>query len=230
MFTLSFGYSASKNYRKALEIAHSLGGKMEKGTMIIEFHDYELLYTYDKATPLLGIIQKWKTVAGDYNGKRVDPFRFLFGLWRNVAECAQERNNSWDQRHCWLNRDNEGWGCKLVNPFSAFNYGDGMYRRSDRFWYNFGEYKDIDTWKVNKQLIFEKLQKTIENSHVSLCPFFDIERIRRTVENLPGIIKLDAEDYIPYYGEERHRINIRHLPKFENENNPIMTIPKLCSN
>ncbi len=211
MFTLSFGYSRSKYYSRAIEIAHDLGGKMENGIMSIELQDYQLLYSYEEVFPLLEIISKWKSLTGDYNGKKVDVFNFLFNIWRNVAGCAQGRNDSWDTRHCWSNIDNEGWGCKLINSISAHNYGDGRYIRSNRFWYNFGEFESDNVWKINKHLIFEKLQKEIESKNLFLCPFFNIDNVKRKVENLPDNIKPDELTFTTYYNEKGEKVNIRHV-------------------
>lgn len=222
MFTLTFGYSTSKNYSKALEIAHELGGSMEKGIMSIELQDYELLYGYEKLNPLLLIIQNWKSISGSFNGQKVEVFKFLYNLWRNVADCAQGRNDSWDNRHCWSNIDNEGWGCKLLNSFSAYNYGEGNYKRSNRFWYNFGDYDGNRVWKVNKHLIFEKLQKEIDSKNLTLCPFFNIDRIKKIVEELPEIISLDDVTFTAFYNEEGKMVNIRHV-KLVKFNKPAFT-------
>jgi len=211
MFTLSFGHSTSKNYKEALEIAHNLGGKMELGIMSIIIPDYELLNSYNELLPLFNLIGKWKSLTGDYNGKRVEPYRFVFNIWNNVGGCAQKRNDTWDKRHCWQNIDQEGWGCKLIQSFSPFNYGDGRYQRSNRFWYNFGEFTDKTTWKINKNLIFEKLQKTIEEKSLNLCPFFEMKRIKDVVLSLPDTLPVDDVHYIRYYYGIGNPVNIRHI-------------------
>jgi hypothetical protein len=230
MFTLSFGYSASKNYRQAIEMASDLGGTMTKGIMEIRIQDYELLYSYESLYPLLGIIQNWKSINGSYNGTKVNPVKFLSDIWNNISRCAQKHNDTWNKRHCWLNVDHEGWGCKLLNSFSSYNYGDGRYKRSDRFWYNYGEYVGKDTWKINKNLIFEKLHKEIDSKSISLCPFFNINRVKKTVDNLPNSIKINAENFIPYYNESNQKVNIRHRPKLEFENNIMESIPMIGVN
>lgn len=215
MFTLSFGFSRSKNYRKAVDLSHDMGGHMVGGTMILDIQDYELLYCYESIYPLLGIIQKWGTVKGSYDGMDVDPFRFLFGIWRTVGHCAQQRNDSWDDRHCWQDRDNEGWGCKQISSFSAHNYGSGRYERSSRFRYNFGSFENGLTWKVNKRLIIENLQKEIASKSLRLCPFFSNERILKAIEGLPDNIRLDDVCYAVFRNGSGKPVNIRHVDKQE---------------
>ena len=127
MFTLSFGHSKSKNYPKALNIANEIGGVMDKGVMHVSFHEYELLSAYEKLMPLMQVVSKWRDVSATYKGRRVEPFKFVFQIWRNIVECSQKRNETWDKRHCWNNADQEGWGCKLLNPFSRHIYGNGNY-------------------------------------------------------------------------------------------------------
>jgi hypothetical protein len=223
MFTLSFGHSASKNYQKAIDIAHDIGGKMDNGNMVITIPDYELLRAYEYVWPLLQIIQNWKTVAGDYNGKKVNPFKFLYPLWRTVGECGAQKNNTWDTRHCWQDNDHRGWGCKHLNSFSAYNYGSGAYQCSNRFWYNFGEFnKRGDEWMINKRLLNEKLDIEAKSKCLALCPFFDMQTVKKIIAELPDGVYVDGVSYAPLRDDFGRKINVRHLQK--EEPNRLITI------
>ena len=212
MFTLSFTYSKSKNYPKALEIADKLGGVMKDGVMSIYFHEYELLNAYNTLLPLFDIISKWKGVSATHKNKKVDPFRFVFQTWRTISECSQQRNDTWNERHCWLNNDQEGWGCKHLFSPAKHNYGDGSYKRSNRFWYNFGHFENNKYWIVNKKYLFELIMKQAEEKCCILCPFFDSSKLSNILSELPDHIEVDEMKYRILKDEFGKPINIRHIP------------------
>lgn len=232
MLQISFGHSKSKNFSKALEIANNIGGVMDKGIMTITLHDYELLSAHEALSPLIQIIANWKNVKATYKNREVDLYKFVFQVWRNVVDCSQERNQTWNTRHCWNNIDQEGWGCKQLNPFSRHLYGNGEYKRSNRFWYNFGNFVKPSLWKINKRLIFETLMKEAEQLNLILCPFFEKEKIRQQVNLLPDSIVVDNLNYKIYYNDIGESVNIRHIPPetIEKKLDVLSSIPLYCSN
>lgn len=209
MFTLQFKKSISKKYSLAVEKAKELGGVVASDQVTIKIEDYEMLYAYEKLYPLLAIIQKWKGTSAEYNGKKVDPFKFVFQGWYSVRQCAEQKNGDWDTRYCWKDYDQEGWGCKKLSPFLRHFSGSGEYKKSNQFWYNFGEFDDQKNWIINKNLIMQKLIQTSENSCLKLCPFFDIVKVKKMVDELPDIIIADGINFRPFY-QEGKMVNVRH--------------------
>lgn len=79
------------------------------------------------------------------------------------------------------------------------------------------DYYDIkNVSELAKQLkIMEKLRDETESKSISVCPFFDIEKVASAIENLPDRIVIDNENYTAYYNESNEKVDIRHLV-FEN--------------
>ena len=214
MLTINIKHSKSKHYAEVLRMVLDAGGRMNDGVLVLEVPDNILLYCYETLIPIVEIVSKWKGTEAFYNSKKVELFRFLYNAWGNIGQCAKGRNDTWNSRWCWQNIDNQGWGCKHLQSFSAFNYGDGRYKRSNRFWYNFGEFESPTKWKINKRLIYETISKEAESKSLHLCPFYNIERIRQTIEDLPNYINVDGVNYAPYINESGEAVNIRHIHKF----------------
>lgn len=222
MYTLRFTKSLSKNYHKAVEMAQEFGAVVDGDNVILQIPDHELLYAYERIAPLFGLIQKWKGTCADYNGEKVDPYRFIFYTWYSTRNCAELKNKDCDPRYCWKDRDHEGWGCKKLNPMHRHIFGSGEYKRSNQFWYNFGEFDKKMNWVINKNLIFQKLMEYAEQGHLKLCPHFDTERVKMIVFELPDKIVLDGVNFKPFK-EDGRLVNIRHCPEFLEANNFVTT-------
>lgn len=211
MFILTFKKSSSKKYTAALKAAVKIGCVLVDDQVVIELTDPELLYSYESLKELLRIIHLWKSVDARYRGKRINPFRFIFIIYTNIRQCAEQKNCSIDPKHCWRDNDNEGWGCKFLHPFRKEISGSGEYKKSNQYWYNFGARED-GTWKVDKRLIAEKIGKYIDDGRLHLCPFLDMERVRDIIMELPDSIQIDRVNFRPFKADGKD-VNIRHTPQ-----------------
>jgi len=115
-------------------------------------------------------------------------------------------------------RDSKGWGCRQLHRILRYARGTPYYKTSNRYWYNFGEYIDHVTWKINKALILHKLKKEIDDKVLFLCPYFRMEEIEKSVRSLTDIVKLDNKQFTKYYTAEYVDLikkaipeNIRHV-------------------
>lgn len=103
-----------------------------------------------------------------------------------------------------------------MNSFAAYSYGSGTYQRSNRFWYNFGDFnKNCDEWMINKKLIHEKLDNEAVSKCLVLCPFFDMQIVKKIIAELPDGIYVDGISFAPYRDDFGRKINVRHLRKEE---------------
>ncbi len=211
MFILTFKKSTSKKYPAALKAAENIGCVVLDDQVVIELTDPELLYAYESLKDLLRIIQHWKSVDAKYRGKKINPFRFIFIIYTNIRECAEQKNCSVDPKHCWRDNDNEGWGCRFLHPFRKEISGSGEYKKSNQYWYNFG-IRDGGTWKVDKRLIAEKLHQYIEAGHLHLCPFLNLDRVQDIIVELPETIQIDRVNFRPFKTDGKD-VNIRHTPQ-----------------
>lgn len=218
MFILSFQKSRSPAFPKALKIARQLGATFDGETIRLKIPVTKLLYAYEEIFPLMEIIHNWRSLSATYKGKKVHPYRFIFQIWRNVRECAQHHSNSMNNRHCWFATDSPGWGCKYLNRIFRDPQGPGNYKTSNKYWYNFGSFDQSDQWIINKNYLLEKLSQEAEEKALDTCPYFDLERVRKAVQDIPSSVEIDNMHFKKYYineyenGEKIEKaVNIRHI-------------------
>lgn len=218
MYTLTFQRSKSKHFQKALNHVHNMGGSWDGEIARLEIPEEKLLEAYEEMGFLFGYVQNWKSLRATFMGKEVQPYRFIFLVWRNVSTCREERKGSKDPRHCWSGVDSKGWGCKQLQRIQRYAHGTAHYKTSNRYWYNFGDFVDKDTWQVYKPWILQKLQSEIDEKAIYLCPFFKMKAVERAVASLPDFIKPDGVTYVNYSTHEyidgvkrALPVNIRHV-------------------
>lgn len=218
MYTLIFKKNRSAKFDYALAEAKKLGAVYNGSQVVINIEDSELLLAFEKLKTLLLIVTNWKDTEATYNGSPVKPYVFLFDIWYTAGSCAMGCALSRDKKHCHLNNDLEGWGCKHLTSVARHLTGDGNYAKSNQFWYNYGKFTEDRTWKVDKAAIYEKLEKQVRTKHLHLCPFFNEFRVKELVHELPDTIDVDGVNFKPYtlpdykQGEMRNiPVNIRHI-------------------
>ncbi len=218
MFTISFQKSRSDAFPKALKIALQLGATFDGETIRLEISIPKLLYAYEDLFPLMELIHSWKSLTTTYKGKKVHPYRFIFFVWKNVRQCAQDHNNSMNGHHCWFATDSPGWGCKYFNRIFRYPQGPGNYKTSNKYWYNFGSFDETGRWVINKNYLLERLAAEIQEKVIDTCPYFDFENVRKAVQDLPDSVVIDnlffRRHYISEYinGEKIQKaVNIRHI-------------------
>jgi len=218
MYILTFKRSKSKHFQKALNHAINMGASWDGETAKLIIPEKDLLTAYEDIHFLFGYIQKWNSTKATFRGKPVHPYRFIFQVWNTVNKCRTGKSESEDPRYCWSACDSKGWGCKQLQRILRYARGTPHYKTSNRYWYNFGEYIDHDTWKLNKPLILQRLKKEVEDKALFLCPFFRMEEIEKAVRSLPNIIKVDNKQFTKYFTAEyvggikkAVPVNIRHV-------------------
>jgi hypothetical protein len=223
MLEIIFKKSKSKNYEGALNIALAMGGETIYGGVRLVVPEYKLLNAYRDLFPLVEIIGKWKGTSAKFRGKPVNLFRFIFMQYHRVGECGECKTESGDKNYCDHEFDVPNWGCKQIINVLSRNSGPGEYKRSGVFWYNYGHFDSAGVWWIDKDWLFSKLMQEIEEKALDVCPYFDIERIKKVVYNdLPGFIIPDNYNYRLFYvpikenGKEVIKaLNIRHIESYE---------------
>lgn len=235
MFILTFNRSKSKKFQHALNHAASLGATYDGETVRLEVPTSDLLYLYPKMIPLLKIVQHWTHTTATYNGRRVATVNFIFRIWHEVRVCSQQRRDGPEDRHCWQTNDLPGWGCHKINKLFRYNRGTGEYVKSNRYWYNYGEFDDTGLWHINKRLIYKILMKQVREKAIDSCPYFCNKRLWELIHDLPEIIRVDNANYQLHYIKEYEGgrkvlkpVNVRHLQRFVIDTEKEF-IPKLGS-
>jgi hypothetical protein len=123
-----------------------------------------------------------------------------------------------NERHCWFATDSPGWGCKYLNRIFRDPQGPGNYKTSNKYWYNFGSFDEADRWIINKNYLLEKLAGEAEEKALDTCPYFDVEKIRKAIQDLPMEVRIDNLNFRKYFISEyengkkiQKAVNIRHL-------------------
>ena len=120
--------------------------------------------------------------------------------------------------YCYTGEGFEGWGCKYVKSMFRHLNGNGFYK-GNKYWYNYGQFKDAFTWVIDKEAIREIIMKEIKDKNISSCIHFNQERVQKMIESLPSEIDLDGpyferlyrKDIIPDGTIQDVAINIRHV-------------------
>jgi len=215
MYILSFRSSRSKYFRKGLDMAIGLGGTWDGETMILNIPDSKLLGAFKALLPLFEIIDNWSSLKATYNGREVEPYRFIL-VMHFIRQCAGMRKK--DRFHCWLNAEEKGWGCKRISNIMYGLSGNGEYRRNEKYWYNFGHFDEINEWIIDRERLYSRLSSFAEEKGLTLCPYFRIGEVKRAVERLPSSILPDDISFRLFYEEEYYKgkkvrvpVNIRHI-------------------
>ncbi len=233
MYILTFKRSKSKFFQKALNHAINVGASWDGTTAKLMIAEKDLLTAYEDLLILFQYIQNWSSTKATFRGKPVLPYRFIFLVWRTVNDCSKQKSETEDPRHCWTTCDSKGWGCRQLHRILRYGKGNPRYKTSNRFWYNFGEFTNYNTWRINKPLIMQRLEKEIDDKVLFLCPYFQLETIQDAIDSLPEYVKVDNIQFSLYHSPEyidgikrMVPVNIRHVvpPK------PITTIQEIINN
>ena len=217
MYILTFEKTKSKYFNQALSMALDMGGDYDGQVVTLKYKVSDLLYLYERLFPLLGIIQYWTTAKATFRGKKVHPYRFIFLIWKNVRECSVACGNTMNKRYCWFATDSPGWGCKHLNRIFRDPQGPGNYKTSNKYWYNFGQFEKGE-WTINKNYLLERLLLEAEEKALDTCPYFDIEKVKKAVQDLPFSVEIDNLHFKKFYISEYENglkvekaVNIRHV-------------------
>lgn len=202
-------------------MAIGLGGTWDGKAMILNIPDNKLLGAYEMLLPLFEIVENWSSLKATYNGKEVEPYRFIL-VMHFIRQCAGMRKK--DRFHCWLNVEEKGWGCKRISNIMYGLSGNGEYRRNEKYWYNFGQFDEKNEWIIDRERLFRRLSSFAEEKGLTLCPYFRTGEVKRAVERLPSSILADDISFRLFYEEDYYKgrkvrvpVNIRHISNTDPE-------------
>lgn len=174
---LTFGYSKSASYQKAVDIVKKIPSYTETGEEKDITHSVKLPVTeIELLLNLYDIVGNWKSARLLINNiQRSKSDLVYYGLG-----CYQSRLKAYDQiSYCFGDNQHEYniWGCKrLAMPLSEWGGG----------WLSMGIMDQNGIWHFDKdRLKHEIILKLHENE---LCPVLDRQRILDTLDKLPGSI------------------------------------------
>lgn len=190
---LTFGYSSSPNYEKALSIVKSLPTYSFTGEDRKIIHRATLPITeIELIISIYDSIGSWKTSQMLINGKSCTKRDLVY----NGLGCFRTRLNVPDKNsYCYGIHDYERniWGCKKLG-MPIYNYGGG--------WLDYGSFDDKGAWHFDKIRIRTELEFAIKN--VELCPVLNRTKIYKALNLIPNSIdpKYDKNwEYVEKYFE-----------------------------
>lgn len=214
MYQLSFKKNNSKYFSDALAFAKELNCELVGDRIVISISDNELFGAYDTIRQIFSYIQHWKSTEATYNGNAVHPYSFIFYM-HQVFNC--EKQSEIDLKNCLTAYSENAWSCHRIDNIKYRIGGFGNYEKNGKFWYNYGHFKN-NLWIIDKHTIFKKLLTYGAKKGLHNCIFYDENKIRLSVANLPNFIEIDDFNFKIHYVEKWVRgqkvlvpNNIRHV-------------------
>lgn len=174
---VSFGYSSSASYDKAISICKNIPSFMTQGEgknsihrLIIPLNEIELIINiYD-------IVGSWKSSKMLLNGKVATKKDLVYkglGCYREWASANDKKLYCFGKAEYEFNI----WGCKRLN-MPIFGWGIN--------WLEQGKFDNDGVWHFDKKSIQMLLNEAIDE--VKLCPMIDINKIHAALEMLPNAV------------------------------------------
>ena len=185
---ITFGYSASPNYLKAVEICERIPSYTTEGEGKSIRHTVRLPVTeIDLIITVFDLVGSWKTSSMRINGELASKKHLTYG----ALGCYQGYQKAYNgKRYCFGESEYNInlWGCKrLEMPISAWGGG----------WLEHGHMDSNGVWHVDKAWITAELMQRLKS--LEICPALNFQHILKTLQKIPDRIdpKTDPNwDYI----------------------------------
>ncbi|MBK6895537.1 MAG: zinc ribbon domain-containing protein [Alphaproteobacteria bacterium] len=221
---LVFGYSASSNYLKAVNICKNIPSYETHGDNKHSKHIVTLPVTeLELITNLYDLVGTWKSSQLFLNGNLATKKQLTYyGLG-----CYKNRQQAYNhEEYCFgeHNYEKNIWGCKKLN-MPSYDWGGG--------WLEYGYLDKSGTWHLDKQKIRHHLNMAIREN--DLCPVLNPQRIMKVLDDLPDTInpKKDKNwSYVTSYQEvngDLKEVCVGIRPTQQNPNSHVVAEVKIGS-
>lgn len=207
---IHFPVSRSKNYREIVKRARLFSGFTENPNILKITDIDELFGRWDDFSIVLHNSTKWVGTTLYFDGSAILPYsnRIFYAL-QEMKECYRFYKEEFDKESFCSHSD---WGCKLISlfPRNLTSYGFN--------WYKSGKFEGKD-WIVNKERIYSIILEEARIRTLLHCPVFRLERLKQSIDSLPGKIILDenweieCESMLTEKGIEQVPVNINFIEK-----------------
>lgn len=192
-----FYKSSSKYYDSICEkcgIFDNYTNELSKNILILDIEEFRR--KKQNIDDIIGYLRNWSKTEYYINNKKV--------TLQNIEKIIRILNCEQSCENCMLNKeycyDGSGWGCNLLKSIALKKEIYYTYK-TDPYWYDFGHFTDSE-WVIDKDNIFSQLNKESISNYISLCNFFDLNRVENVVNGLPDKIKVtDDGDWEYKYRE-----------------------------
>lgn len=179
--SISFGYSTSKNYQKAVTLAKSAPQYIESfdedNNIIHQAVFSEQPSDYLAFISLYELINNWKSCFVIINGEIAD--RKIVG---GINYCYGDKLRSGKSDFCY------GASEYTINPFGCHRLQISQFNNP---WWKFGRFDTNGVWYVNKNEILDRI-KEYSTPYIH-CPAFSMERVLKALDDLPDFINPEID-------------------------------------
>lgn len=172
---ISFGYSSSSNYSKALDLCRKLPTYTEIGEGKTISHSVKLSITdVELVATIFDLVGSWKSSQMLIDGQRStksDLTYYGVGCYRKRQKALNPKQYCYgEDEYCY-----NIWGCQRMNM--PLVYGG---------WLTYGQFDKYGVWYFDKERIRRELDESIHEN--KLCPILNPDRIIETLEKLPDAV------------------------------------------
>ncbi len=179
---ISFGYSSSSAYSKAVAICERVPsyvvtgeGKQIHHQIVLPLSEVELIIN------IFDLVGSWKSSQMLINGQsatKKDLTYYGVGCYRNRQKAYKA------EAYCYGERQYDAniWGCKKLG-MPVFEWGGG--------WLDYGQFDANGVWHFDKARIRHELEVSLKENE--LCPALNRARVFETLENLPESVDPKAD-------------------------------------
>lgn len=205
-FALHFGKPNRPEYLEAL--AQATRFRMFKpapegsATNVLETDNREVLDKYEAFQKLMEIIKDWDSVKFIHGQKELKPAGFALAEKDLVAKCYQAFLDGDKPNDYCDDKSPACWGCKQFAGI-VLHHTRAPYNARTRYWYQFGEFVDKSTWRIDKEALNRSLEEIAGKKSLDFCPVFEFLFFRRYVAALPALIHLsDTQNWAVVYADD----------------------------
>lgn len=174
---ITFGYSSSLNYEKAVNIAKNILSYEEVGQEKEKIHSIKLPTTeVDLLTNMYDLIGSWKSSKMTIDGKTITKKNLVYGAMGCYKGCVEAHDKI---KYCYGSKewDRNIWGCQRIG-LPLYMYGGG--------WLSYGKFNDSGVWFFDKNRIYQEIDEKVKELY--MCPVLNKERVYRAIELIPDSI------------------------------------------
>jgi len=203
---ITFGYSTSKYYGDALELARRANRYDQEGT------GDEVVHTVrygpsgiEEAKKLWDVVHRWVSSSMTIDGEEASKKDLTYGglaCYQNYREFGEGREFCFgskklkDYGSTW--HDLNFLGCKSLGV-SAFDRCGFSVQHSDPSWNGLGHFDEDGVWHFDKEQIRDRLEKRIHRHR--FCPLLQPDKAYSAVERLPDTV--DPNEHPDWFRNDR---------------------------
>lgn len=215
-FAVRFGNPNIPDYLKVLEYATKFRKYTPAGSgsglHLVETSNHEALAKFEVFRKLLDTIRDWDSARVIHDQKEMLPAEFSLPEKYAVAACHQGYLAAENQEEYCDSKNPQCWGCRLFNGI-ILRHAKTPFDKNARYWYQYGEFLDKNTWRIDKEALTRDLEKIVGKQSLDFCPVFQLQFFRRYVAALPALVHLaDSHNWGLVYLNDASNIAKRWEP------------------